>query len=130
MRRFGSGRRRPSWWASTHGGWSPTSSSPPARMAGALSSTASAACSPGETLPGCERNEKGRRYITESPALAQGQERYSTIAHCCSSATPCGGVVSVPANDDYLHPLKHGPYRPPPLKKGDRAHCLLRGCEV
>ena len=26
--------------------------------------------------------------------------------------------------------LLHGPYAPPPLRKGDRAHCLLRDCTV
>src|SRR5689334_8281028 len=26
--------------------------------------------------------------------------------------------------------LLFGPYRPPPLKAGNRAHCLLRGCVV
>jgi hypothetical protein len=43
-------------------------------------------------------------------------------------AGPRGRLAAMPNRDRVL--LLFGPYKPPPLKRGDQAHCLFRDCEV
>jgi hypothetical protein len=65
-----------------------------------------------------------------APVVTAGAGRHPAVLrprHHRLRPVQAGGPT---VNDADRVRLLHGPYAPPPLRKGDRAHCLLRDCTV